>query len=301
MAIDIHQLRILQFIAYHGSVTAAAAALGLTQSTISHALGRLRAHYGDPLFVRAGHQLVRTPLAVAIVADIERILVDFDRLGAMSASFDPKTAHRTFRVHMNDVAELLFLPPLLKAWADNSFAGSLEVVRARTPEVWQELETGRIDLVIGTPAVAIDSLHRQKLIDQKIVGIARLNHPHRERLSSVSGYQLCRHCAVTPRGPVHAQWEAKLAELFPARRIDLQVPDFLSVPALVSTSDLVAAVPDSLARHFANLYQLRVFDLPSKDIDFTVYQYWPRRLHRDPANLWLRNAIYLTRSRINSV
>lgn len=63
MALDIDLLRVVQALARHGSVTAAAASLNLSQSTVSHALSRLRAHYGDPLFERSGNQ--QTPRSCA--------------------------------------------------------------------------------------------------------------------------------------------------------------------------------------------------------------------------------------------
>lgn len=74
MALDIDLLRVVQALARHGSVTAAAASLNLSQSTVSHALSRLRAHYGDPLFERSGNQLTRTPLAIKLATEAERLL-----------------------------------------------------------------------------------------------------------------------------------------------------------------------------------------------------------------------------------
>lgn len=292
MSLDIHLLRVVRALARHGTVTAAAAAMGLTQSTLSHALARLREHYADPLFVRSGNQLLQTPLATNLAAEAERILVDFDRVEALATSFDPRTANRTFRIHMIDVAELIFLPNLLRHWRDQGVNVGIEVVRARGAEVWQDVEAGRIDLVIGTPAVAQASLHRQRLLEERIVGIARASHPLRGRLSTESVYLRCMHCMVTPRGPIFAQVEARLAALSTNRRIQLQVPDFLSVPALIATSDLVAAVPAGLAAISPERERLHVFDLPIAETRFTVFQYWHKRFHRDPANRWLRAAIY---------
>jgi DNA-binding transcriptional LysR family regulator len=60
-----------------GTVTAAAAALGKSQSTLSHALDRLRRHYRDPLFVPAGKQLTRTPLGARLVAMLAEFAILF--------------------------------------------------------------------------------------------------------------------------------------------------------------------------------------------------------------------------------
>lgn len=291
MAIDIHLLQVVQALARHGSVTAAAASMNLSQSTVSHALGRLRAHYGDPLFERSGNQLALTPLAVKLAAEAARLLVDFERLQGLSESFDPRRSDRVFRIHMIDVAELVFLPGLLRHIADEGCGIRLEAVRAGSEEVWAELEAGRIDLVIGTPRKAHPNLYGQRLLEQRYVGIARRSHPLCDQLHTVSGYLRSAHCVVTPRGPAIGRIEAALAALSPSRRVQLQVPDFLSVPSLVVQSDIVAAVPESLVALHPERSRLHVFALPIAQPRFTVVQHWHRRVHGDGANKWLRSLL----------
>lgn len=291
MALDIDLLRVVQALARHGSVTAAAASLNLSQSTVSHALSRLRAHYGDPLFERSGNQLTRTPLAIKLATEAERLLLDFERVQRLSESFDPQRSSRVFRIHMIDVAELVFLPGLLRRIANEDWRIGLEIVHAGGEEVWAELEAGRIDLVIGTPSKAHPNLYRQRLLEQQYVGIARKSHPLRAELQTVSGYLRSAHCVVTPRGPAIGRIEAALAALSPSRRVQLQVPDFLSVPSLVAQSDLVAAVPESLVALHPDRPRLHVFALPIAQPRFTVVQHWHRRVHGDGANKWLRTLL----------
>jgi DNA-binding transcriptional LysR family regulator len=289
--IDMHLLQVLQALARNGTVTAAAASLGLTQSTVSHALSRLRAHYGDPLFVPSGKQLSRTPLAMKLIDEADRLLLDFERVQSLTESFDPRQSRRRFRVHMIDVAELLILPGLLRQISDEGLGVEIEVVRAPGAEVWGELESGRLDLVIGTPWKAQPGLYRQRLLDEQYVGIARAAHPLRKQLDAVSGYLRCAHCVVTPRGPALGRIEAALAALSPARRVALHVPDFLSVPTLVAQSDLVAAVPSTLVALHSDRERLHVFPLPIAQTRFVVVQYWHKRVHDDAANRWLRGAV----------
>ena len=54
-AFDLNLLPVLVAIHEHGSVTAAARHLGISQPAVSSALSKLRLKYGDPLFHRAGH------------------------------------------------------------------------------------------------------------------------------------------------------------------------------------------------------------------------------------------------------
>jgi len=52
---DLNLLPVLVKIHEHGSVSAAATQLSLSQSAVSAALSKLRLKYRDPLFQRAGH------------------------------------------------------------------------------------------------------------------------------------------------------------------------------------------------------------------------------------------------------
>ena len=51
-AVDLNLLRVFDAVLRERSVTTASQALGLTQPAVSNALARLRAQFGDPLFVR---------------------------------------------------------------------------------------------------------------------------------------------------------------------------------------------------------------------------------------------------------
>ena len=52
--LDLNLLVVLDAIYSEGGITAAARRLHLTQPAVTHALNRLRQHFGDPLFVREG-------------------------------------------------------------------------------------------------------------------------------------------------------------------------------------------------------------------------------------------------------
>src|SRR5690349_8718713 len=66
-AIEIRDLRLVQTIAERGGVTAAARALHLTQSAVSHHLARLQERLGVELFRRAGRKLEITEAGKKLV------------------------------------------------------------------------------------------------------------------------------------------------------------------------------------------------------------------------------------------
>jgi len=102
-ALDLNLLPALDALLQRGSVTAAASEIGRTQSATSHALNRLRHHFGDALLVRDGWQMRLTPYAETLkqpVRDaVERAAHAFRR----PDGFDPAKSTRTVRIATRDI------------------------------------------------------------------------------------------------------------------------------------------------------------------------------------------------------
>ena len=73
--IDLNLFRVFDAIYLERNLTLAGRRLGVSQPAVSNALGRLRGHYDDPLFVRHGRQMRPTALAERIVPKVRQALV----------------------------------------------------------------------------------------------------------------------------------------------------------------------------------------------------------------------------------
>lgn len=86
--VDLNLLELFETIYRTRNLTAAGSQLGLTQSAVSRALGRLREMYGDALFVRQQRGVAPTPyadsLAAPITSALETLRATLNRL-----TFDP--------------------------------------------------------------------------------------------------------------------------------------------------------------------------------------------------------------------
>ena len=71
--LDLNLLRVFQALLEEQSATRAGERLGLTQSAVSHALGRLRASLGDELFERGAAGLQATPRALEMAPATPRL------------------------------------------------------------------------------------------------------------------------------------------------------------------------------------------------------------------------------------
>ena len=75
------------------------------------------------------------------------------------------------------------------------------------------------------------------------------------------------------------------------RRVQLELPGFLGLSAIVSSTDLIATVPRTIGETLARMGPIKVFACPVKVPAFTVKQYWHVRYHHDPGLRWLRGAV----------
>ena len=72
--LKLRDLRVLEVMLTEGSLTRAALRLDTTQPSLSKALSRLRAHFGDPLLVRDGPAMRPTPKGAEMLAPVRELL-----------------------------------------------------------------------------------------------------------------------------------------------------------------------------------------------------------------------------------
>ena len=75
------------------------------------------------------------------------------------------------------------------------------------------------------------------------------------------------------------------------RKVYLELPSFLGLAAIVSTTDLVVTLPRHIGQTLARLGGVTVHACPVDVPGFAVCQHWHARYHQDPANLWLRRTL----------
>ena len=85
---DLNLLAIFVAIGEELNLSRASGRVGLSQPALSHALGRLRAQFGDPLFVRGQRGLIATPRVSALLPQARAILAKAESLYGAGEAFD---------------------------------------------------------------------------------------------------------------------------------------------------------------------------------------------------------------------
>src|SRR6188768_1197553 len=291
--LDLNLLRVLTAIDDKRSISAAAIKLQRSQPSVSAALGRLRAFFGDPLFVRSGNRMQPTPRTVEIMGSVREVL---SRIGSdiiAPSTFDPAGSDQPIVLALSDVGEVVFLPSIIAELRRLAPLASLRSVSLPAGEIASGLEAGTIDLALGYfPNLKQHSIFQQSLFSDTFTCLIRADHPVRSPRLSLRQFLQLEHAVVRAESRTEEVIERFLVRRRIQRRVVLTTPHFASVPPIVERSDLIVTVPEPLARYFVTVSsRLRCarppFDAPRIDLK----QFWHRKFHHDARNRWLRNLL----------
>lgn len=285
--LDVKQLRLFDLLYRTNSVTRAAEAMGQSQPTVSNWLGRLRKQLGDELFIRTAAGMQATARAEELIVPVREALEALRRIAAPAEAFDPLSATRRFRICMTDASHVTLLPRLLAHV--RAVAPGVRLEAARIDEqTGPALQSGHADLAIGLVPWLESGFYQQVLYPQDWVCLVNARHPRIGAKSlGLRDYKAEAHIGIAGGTGVQLL-EAALQRHRVERRILLELPGFLGLAAIVSTTDLVATVPRHIGETLAAGGGLAVHGCPVPVAPFTVKQHWHARYHQDPANRWLR-------------
>ena len=291
--IDLNLLRVLRVVHATRSATLAGQRLGMTQSAVSNALRRLRERLNDPLFVRSPDGLLPTSLVKSIIGPVEAGLAAIE--GAMSSAprFDPSTSDRLYRILVNDLAQLVFIPRLITHLAKAAPHVRIETKDTSLDEGKRGLHEGSIDLALGNWPAMGANYFRQRLFSETFVVLIRREHKLFHRRLTKADYLKASHVDYRPSGATYLSFrgmlDKKLQQEGLERHVTITAAHALGLASIIAESDLLLTIPARLAASMTGEGTgLGVKPLPFSSPVLTVTQQWHARAHRDPANAWFR-------------
>jgi DNA-binding transcriptional LysR family regulator len=284
---DLNLLQVFDAVHASGSVSRAAAQLGLSQPAVSHALRRLRTLFKDPLFVRVPGGVAPTAKADRLAGVVRQALSALDIAIRENDAFEPATSDRVFRVHMSDVGEVMWLPRLMEALQKRAPHLRIEVRQLDAAAIMPALESGAIDLALGY-LPQLGAARHQVLLREHYVVLVRSGHPLARR--RVTGAALRQTHFIHVRS--HEATLDILRRLDLARNVRLSIPHFMVIPGTLACTNLAVLIPYRLANVFVADGNCRIVK-PSIDaatLDVAVHWYW--RFEADAGNRWLRELTF---------
>ena len=305
---DLNLLTALDALLAEGSVVGAARRLRLSSSAMSRTLARLREATGDPLLVRAGRGLVRTPRATEMRERVRDLVQDAQTvLRPAAASLDLGELQRSFTIRSNEGFVEVFAGQLVAAVT--AVAPGVRLHFAPKPDKQVgALREGLVDLEVGVLGKSGPEIRVQTLFCDHFVCAVREGHtllgPGEITAERYAAYG---HVVASRRGQESGPVDEALGALGLARTVVAVVPSFRAALSVASVSDLVALVTASFFSatqgHQARSgpAEVRSFPLPVRTEAITVSQMWHPRLDADPAHRWLRGLVLATCREAGSV
>jgi DNA-binding transcriptional LysR family regulator len=286
--IDLNLLVVLNQLLLERHVSRAALTLGLTQPAVSNSLRRLRTLLGDELFLRTPQGMVPTPLAERLATPVADALALLHGALNQPTAFAPLLSAQRFTLGLSDIGEIVFLPPLMDRLATHAPGITLSTVRNTAVDLHEAMGSGQVDAAIGLLPQLQAGFFQRRLFSQRYVVLMRQGHRLAKRRLTLAEYSAAEHVVVVAAGTGHGQVDEQLQRAGVARRVRLTVPHFVAVGHILQGTDLLATVPEKLAQRMAAPFGLHALAHPVPLPAVAINLFWHARVHRDPANSWLR-------------
>lgn len=294
MDIDLNLLRVFDTLMELRSVTRSADRLGLTQSAVSHALGRLRHALDDPLFVRGAQGLQPTARAQEMAGGVREGLNRINQTLA-PADFSERNAARRFTIAAGAYFCALLVPSLIER-ARAEAPGVTFCIVPVSDQLVTALDHGSVDFAFGTFARAPGRFVIEPLFDDEMVWIAAVGSEAARQPFDAERIAALPRVAIVARGPfdaaqpVHRDEALTSVYVGPGGSLDeaTVVYDSQTAIVLVAATDMVALVPRRIAQRAAS--KIAIIG-PGSEPTLPIAMVWHARHRADPAFEWLRGVI----------
>jgi DNA-binding transcriptional LysR family regulator len=270
-------------------VTRAARRLGITQSSMSHRLSRLREALHDPLFVRSGAGLVPTARAEAIAGPLGDALRALEGAVVPRERFDPATSRYAVRIAMPDI--LAPLAPRLVAGLTTA-APHLEVRLSHVGASLSEALAREPGLALAPARHVAGPIIMRTLGEVRFGVVGRRGHPALRGKLTTTAWLDYPHVVMRIGNEQSNIIQDELTRRGLQRHVALEVPSFLAGLFIVSTTDLLMNAPIPLVDEAAATLKLTIREAPIRLPRERISLCWHERFQADAAHHWVRDRIY---------
>ncbi len=302
---DLNLLRVFDLLFEERSVSRVALRLNITQSAVSHSLGRLRNMIGDPLFTRGAGRLHPTARAEALAPQLREALVRI-RIALNPPLFDPRESDRDFTIAAGSYICRLVGPRLIALAHDIAPGISLRIKNI-DQALLDELDQGTVDVAIGGFGQVPARIKSGALFTESLVWVSSVRHPLAG--SQPDGRTLASQPSVAmvvdyPYRPLRSDGAGEritqpaIGEAIdgpvgalPVDNARARVFDSDTAAAIAGRTTLLAKIPRRLALARAKEEGLFIFEAETDRRNVEVVMLWHERFDNDPGLAWLQGLI----------
>ena len=285
---DLNLLVSLKVLLEEGNVTRAGQRLELSQPAMSAALARLRRRFDDELLVRAGRDYELTPFARDLLPEVQHAVRLMGSALQLEEEFDPATSPRTFRLTMSDYAIAVVHEPLVRLMRETAPGVRLTIENLGPESRSSDRVLLDNDALIAPLGFGFPGVSRPLWRDRMVVIADRANPRLVDGRLTMADLAELPH-AVGSFGPgVLTPVDRVFGDHGIERRIALQVFGFLPLPFVIEGTDMVAVVPEKLARmHRREGGAIVAVEPPFGEVVLPEGYWFAEDRLSDPAHRWL--------------
>lgn len=286
--LDLNLVVALEAILRLRSVSAAAEETHLTQPALSRSLSRLRDHFGDPIVIQSGREMVLTEFGATLHPLASRLLNEARAFSKLRADFDPLQERREFSIICSDYVTLVYLTRVLERLAIEAPGISLRCISI-DPSADRLFARGDIDFrVIPGFVVKNDNPYEVLFEDSFVTAVWEGNDEVGDELDLETFLRL-RHVATA----FGSQRFGSHLEHFLDRsgiRLDIAmlVPNFALLPHCVVGTRLLATIHARLAARLPADLGVRFLKPPLPIPNLVQHLEWHETRDSDMSSRWLR-------------
>ena len=300
-SVDLNLFKVLHAIIETRNVTAAASMLGLSQPAVSHALNRLRAVFGDELFIRTPKGMQPTERCLAVSQRVSENIKELVEVIQPQSDFDPKEATSTVRIAMGDL--LTGLLPVIFMPKAASLAPKLDFrilpARGLIKEVAEQslhgnLDRGEVDLAFfwNYDVPSRFSFKQLGSIDYVCVGSSQ-NAKFGDTLSK-RFYEETPHVSTTSIDAPTTRFDRELKAIGSKRNVKLRVPHYSAAMTVVAHSHMIASIPRILAKTARASFGLKIAEMPIQSPQRDIIMIWHKSRENEALHKWLREFVAIS-------
>ncbi len=289
--IDLNLLVVFDAIIAERSVTRAAQKVGISQSAMSHALGRLRQTFKDDLVRRTSRGMEPTAQALKIPRSVQAALKQIEIAIEEQVHFDPRTSTRTFNIRISDYLVGCLLPRLCARVRAEAPLVTLKVSHPASPNGSQVDPDVDVQLFVCSRDVPKPDVRRERLFEDHFVVVLRRGHPASRKKMTLRLFLELSFLKVEPPTIGSTMLEDALGKRGLARRVVLTIPSLTGVLPIIKHTDLCAMLPRAWLRLYAAPKDFATAPVPLPEMEFTVDLFSDPSRDQDPGHVWLRRLI----------
>jgi DNA-binding transcriptional LysR family regulator len=292
--VNLNLLPILRSLLKTKSVSRAAAALHLSQPTVSDALSRLRLLFSDELLVRIGSGMKLTPRAMELLEPLESACGQLELL-LRPGDFDPAKETREFVIASSDICTFLLGRQILELIRMEAPGISLHLTDIDL-HLRDKMAAREIDFAL-LPEFAIHDLAPAPLrfaplmqIDHVVVMSA--SHPLAAK-DNMSEEDVVAYPVIDfyPDAVIPDPKRATVPWWRLDTKVEARVAQMLTIPHLLIGSNSIAFLTRQLGEEMAGTHPLVTRAMPVIDSVVTLGLVWSPVYDGDAAHRWFRESM----------